>query len=217
MLKKFSSRPDLSPQKLHSHYLTAFKAFNHANTIIVTVGPPCARQIIPRKLHRSHRAIAFHYKNSFIPSSSVAALRQGFRFVVSSISAFGRVQKCLRKAPNTALSRALNSPIIMVAVEQVCYTLLDRSRSLKTDSPPGNVTTKEGAKVEEMKTTPTLKGSTYPTGRGGVGNMARLDPERPEEARQAQDVDVPPILLPEGQNRTGRGKSDSCKLCMAHG
>jgi hypothetical protein len=69
------------------------------------------------------------------------------------------------------------------------------------------VTTKEGAKVEEMKTTPTLKGSTYPTGRGGVGNMARLDPERPEEARQAQDVDVPPILLPEGQNRTGRGKS----------
>jgi hypothetical protein len=132
LLKKFSSRPDLSPQKLHSHYLTAFKAFNHADIIIVTGGPPCATRITPRKLHKSHRAKAFHYKNSFIPSPSVAALRQGFRFCCS-ISAFGRVQICLRKAPNTALSRALNSPIIMVAVEQVRYTQLDRSRSLRTD------------------------------------------------------------------------------------
>lgn len=35
--------------------------------------------------------------------------------------------------------------------------------------------------------------------------MAKNDRENPDEARQAQDLDVPTILLPEGQNRTGRG------------
>jgi hypothetical protein len=76
---------------------------------------------------------------------------------------------------------------------------------MDTDS-AGNVTSKEGATAEGFKTTPTLKSATYTTGRGGSGNMAKLDPDHPDEARQAQDVDVPPILLPEGQNRTGRGK-----------
>jgi len=35
--------------------------------------------------------------------------------------------------------------------------------------------------------------------------MAKIDPQNPEEARQAQDVDIPPQLLPEREKRTGRG------------
>jgi hypothetical protein len=45
--------------------------------------------------------------------------------------------------------------------------------------------------------------------------MVKLDPEDPDEARQAQDVDLPPIPLPEGQNRTGRGKILLCTVFMA--
>jgi hypothetical protein len=40
--------------------------------------------------------------------------------------------------------------------------------------------------------TPTLKSNTYTTGRGGQGNMALNDPERPEVARAAQDVEAHP-------------------------
>lgn len=47
--------------------------------------------------------------------------------------------------------------------------------------------------------------------------MAKLDPEHPDEARQAQDVDIPPILLlPESQNRTGRGKLPVCTVSSRH-
>jgi len=35
--------------------------------------------------------------------------------------------------------------------------------------------------------------------------MAKNDPEHPEEARIAQDVDVPGIILSEGAYHTGRG------------
>ncbi|OCT46510.1 hypothetical protein CLCR_02133 [Cladophialophora carrionii] len=68
----------------------------------------------------------------------------------------------------------------------------------------GNVTTKD-AKSPAFKpqTTPTLKSHVYTTGRGGTGNMARLD--SPEEARRAQDVDVPGITIPENVHHTGRG------------
>ncbi|KPI45442.1 uncharacterized protein AB675_801 [Cyphellophora attinorum] len=52
-------------------------------------------------------------------------------------------------------------------------------------------------------TTPTLKSKMYTTGRGGAGNMANND--YGEEARTAQDVDVPGINLPEGSHHTGRG------------
>jgi len=51
--------------------------------------------------------------------------------------------------------------------------------------------------------TPSLKGQTYTTGRGGTGNMARNDD--PEEARRAQDLDVPTTRLVEGPVHTGRG------------
>lgn len=52
-------------------------------------------------------------------------------------------------------------------------------------------------------TTPTLKSKMYTTGRGGTGNMARND--FGDEARTAQDVDVPGITLPENTHHTGRG------------
>lgn len=35
--------------------------------------------------------------------------------------------------------------------------------------------------------------------------MAHNNPENPEEARRAQDVDIPGIILPEGSHHTGRG------------
>lgn len=55
--------------------------------------------------------------------------------------------------------------------------------------------------------TPTLKTAKYTTGRGGIGNMAKNDPERPQLAREAQDVD-PPLsaqMKKVGQFHTGIG------------
>lgn len=70
----------------------------------------------------------------------------------------------------------------------------------------GNVTTKAAQSPKFVaETTPTLKSKTYTTGRGGSGNMAKNDPQNPEEARRAQDVDVPGLTLPEGTHHTGRG------------
>ena len=43
----------------------------------------------------------------------------------------------------------------------------------------------------------------YTTGRGGTGNMAKND--SPAEARAAQDVDVPGVILNESAHHTGRG------------
>lgn len=68
----------------------------------------------------------------------------------------------------------------------------------------GNVTTKDSkSSTFKPQTTPTLKSQIYTTGRGGTGNMAKL--ESPEDARRAQDVDVPGIAIPEGAHHTGRG------------
>jgi|TARA_R110002003_G_scaffold97_38_gene8077 hypothetical protein len=54
--------------------------------------------------------------------------------------------------------------------------------------------------------TPTLKGNNYTTGRGGTGNMAVNDPQRPELARAAQDVDAPNVPVePKGPTHYGRG------------
>ncbi|KAK5064258.1 hypothetical protein LTR84_000091 [Exophiala bonariae] len=69
----------------------------------------------------------------------------------------------------------------------------------------GNVTTKDKVGSPKTETTPTLKSKIYTTGRGGTGNMARNDPQNPEEARRAQDVDVPGLTLPEHSHHTGRG------------
>jgi len=68
----------------------------------------------------------------------------------------------------------------------------------------GNVTSKDTKPPAfETQTTPTLKSQVYTTGRGGTGNMAKN--EDPDEARRAQDVDVPGIVIPESTHHTGRG------------
>jgi hypothetical protein len=74
---------------------------------------------------------------------------------------------------------------------------------------PGNLAKDDPAanypKPEDL-TTPTLKSNTYTTGRGGTGNMAQNDPERPEVARKAQDVEAPATVPePKGPTHYGRG------------
>ncbi|PTU23517.1 hypothetical protein P175DRAFT_0508187 [Aspergillus ochraceoroseus IBT 24754] len=53
--------------------------------------------------------------------------------------------------------------------------------------------------------TPTIKQEVYTTGRGGSGNMMHNDPDRPEIARESQDVEVPPMRGRETPHHTGRG------------
>jgi len=68
----------------------------------------------------------------------------------------------------------------------------------------GNVTVKDSKSPSfRPQTTPTLKSDIYTTGRGGTGNMAKN--QHAEEARRAQDLDVPGITMPEGVHHTGRG------------
>ena len=78
--------------------------------------------------------------------------------------------------------------------------VLTSSGNLKKDDPTNNY-----PKPEDL-VTPTLKSNTYTTGRGGTGNMARNDPEHPELARAAQDVDntPQPSEVP-GPKHYGRG------------
>jgi hypothetical protein len=53
--------------------------------------------------------------------------------------------------------------------------------------------------------TPTIKQEIYTTGRGGSGNMVQNDPERPEIARESQDVELPPLRAEQYPHHTGRG------------
>jgi hypothetical protein len=56
----------------------------------------------------------------------------------------------------------------------------------------GNFNSKPGSSVDVQELqTPTIKTSTYTTGRGGSGNMAKYNPDDPTEARLAQDVEAP--------------------------
>ncbi|KAJ5115335.1 hypothetical protein NUU61_001094 [Penicillium alfredii] len=52
---------------------------------------------------------------------------------------------------------------------------------------------------------PTIKQDVYTTGRGGSGNMVHNDPERPEIARESQDVESPPLRAQQIPHHTGRG------------
>ncbi|EKG14796.1 hypothetical protein MPH_08071 [Macrophomina phaseolina MS6] len=67
--------------------------------------------------------------------------------------------------------------------------------------------------------TPTIKSALYTTGRGGSGNMARNDPERPELARAAQDVEAPPGAGRdhEGPKHFGRGGAANVMIGEAGG
>lgn len=73
--------------------------------------------------------------------------------------------------------------------------------------PPGNIGKEDPAAhvTPQDLVTPTLKSEHYTTGRGGSGNMAKNDPNRPEVARAAQDVEAPAHREPEGRHHYGRG------------
>ncbi|KAJ9645257.1 hypothetical protein H2199_003263 [Coniosporium tulheliwenetii] len=64
---------------------------------------------------------------------------------------------------------------------------------------------RESFTTPEDLVTPTLKSDHYTTGRGGTGNIAKNDPQHPELARAAQDVEAPVQREPEGVFHYGRG------------
>ncbi|CAG8907500.1 unnamed protein product [Penicillium salamii] len=56
----------------------------------------------------------------------------------------------------------------------------------------GNITRQQSAPSPKDLVTPTIKQEVYTTGRGGSGNMVQNNLDRPELARESQDVESPP-------------------------
>ncbi|KAJ5989608.1 hypothetical protein N7481_004818 [Penicillium waksmanii] len=69
----------------------------------------------------------------------------------------------------------------------------------------GNISRQHSAPTPKDLVTPTIKQEVYTTGRGGSGNMAHNDPDRPEIARESQDVESPPLRAQQMPHHTGRG------------
>ncbi|KAJ6179736.1 hypothetical protein N7519_010197 [Penicillium mononematosum] len=69
----------------------------------------------------------------------------------------------------------------------------------------GNITRQQSAPTPKDLVTPTIKQEVFTTGRGGSGNMMHNDPERPQIARESQDVESPPLRAQQIPHHTGRG------------
>ncbi|KAL4802806.1 hypothetical protein BDV18DRAFT_146630 [Aspergillus unguis] len=70
----------------------------------------------------------------------------------------------------------------------------------------GNIfSSRETRTTPQDLVTPTIKQEVYTTGRGGSGNMVQNDPDRPEIARERQDVEAPPMRVHPEAHHTGRG------------
>lgn len=69
----------------------------------------------------------------------------------------------------------------------------------------GNVGPVDNVETEDNLKIPVLKSPVYTTGRGGNGNMAQNDPNYPEKARLAQDVEEAPKTFGNGDFHAGRG------------
>ncbi|KAJ5761221.1 hypothetical protein N7520_008377 [Penicillium odoratum] len=69
----------------------------------------------------------------------------------------------------------------------------------------GNISRQHSSTMPKDLITPTIKQEVYTTGRGGSGNMVQNDPERPEIARESQDVESPPLRAQHFAHHTGRG------------
>ncbi|KAJ5167658.1 uncharacterized protein N7482_003252 [Penicillium canariense] len=69
----------------------------------------------------------------------------------------------------------------------------------------GNIAPQNKTPTAKDFVTPTIKQEVYTTGRGGSGNMVQNDPERPEIARESQDVESPPLRAAQYPHHTGRG------------
>ena len=78
-------------------------------------------------------------------------------------------------------------------------------RGALSNTSKGNLAKGDGSPytTAEDLVTPTIKATTYTTGRGGTGNMARND--NPDNARLAQDVNAPVHSDPKGIVHYGRG------------
>jgi Protein of unknown function (DUF3602). len=76
-----------------------------------------------------------------------------------------------------------------------------------------SITRSQSATTPNDLVTPTIKQEVYTTGRGGQGNMVHNDPDRPEIARERQDVDSPPLRVEQFPHHTGRGmRLHSCGM-----
>ncbi|KAJ5584737.1 uncharacterized protein N7459_004537 [Penicillium hispanicum] len=69
----------------------------------------------------------------------------------------------------------------------------------------GNIARQQSSTTPRDLVTPTIKQEVYTTGRGGSGNMVHNDPDRPEIARESQDVESPPLRAQQMPHHTGRG------------
>ncbi|CAG8079339.1 unnamed protein product [Penicillium salamii] len=69
----------------------------------------------------------------------------------------------------------------------------------------GNITRQQSAPSPKDLVTPTIKQEVYTTGRGGSGNMVQNNLDRPEIARESQDVESPPLRAQQIPHHTGRG------------
>lgn len=69
----------------------------------------------------------------------------------------------------------------------------------------GNISRQQSTPSPKDFVTPTIKQEVYTTGRGGSGNMVHNDPDRPEIARESQDVESPPLRAQQIPHHTGRG------------
>lgn len=81
----------------------------------------------------------------------------------------------------------------------------------------GNISRQSSATTPRDLVTPTIKQEVYTTGRGGSGNMVHNDPERPEIARESQDVESPPLRAELYPHHTGRGTQPSEALQTGDG
>ncbi|KAL4960296.1 DUF3602 domain-containing protein [Aspergillus stella-maris] len=70
----------------------------------------------------------------------------------------------------------------------------------------GNIYSSEAKTTPQDLVTPTIKQDVFTTGRGGAGNMLHNDPDRPELAREMQDVEAPIMRHQDhAPHHTGRG------------
>ncbi|KAJ5447270.1 hypothetical protein N7445_002091 [Penicillium cf. griseofulvum] len=76
----------------------------------------------------------------------------------------------------------------------------------------GNITRQQSTPSPKDFITPTIKQEVYTTGRGGSGNMVHNDPERPEIARESQDVESPPCA----HSRSPTTQAEVCGAANAY-
>ena len=62
--------------------------------------------------------------------------------------------------------------------------------------------------------TPNIKNPIYTTGRGGLGNLAKADPQNPQQARESQDVAPAERGFSQSATFVGRGRSSEAEIIV---